>query len=165
MQAPWSPWLNYRLLQQKPTVGWLMELCEENYRRLLLLAPDIRAMEGSFLSSPDGVMDLHLEIQEQTPYTSLVRLTYFFDHTDGHAADPDVTLRLYYDASQAEVVRLEQRSLPLNRGEVLPTLEQKWDVNLFLSKWLAYCREQGHRFDIEHPATARPTREKIMTSG
>ena len=142
-----------------------MELCEENYRRLLLIAPEIRSMGGSFRSSPDGAMDLHLEILEQTPYTSLIRLTYLFDHSDGNRPDPDVTLRLYYDSSQAEVLRLEQRSLPLNRGDVLPTLEQKWDVNLFLSKWLAYCREQGHYFDSGRAEAARPTREKIAAQG
>jgi uncharacterized protein len=27
-----------------------------------------------------------------------------------------------------------------------PTLEQRWRINLFLSKWLHYCVAQGHSF-------------------
>ena len=40
-----------------------------------------------------------------------------------------------------------QHALPLNGGKEPATLVQKWRVNLFLSKWLNYCVEQGHRFD------------------
>ena len=125
-----------------------MELSEENYRQLLRLAPGLRAMRGQYISHPDGAMGLHLDVMEQTPYTTLIRITYFFDHHEGVRPDPDATLRVYHDSSQAEVIYLEQQALPLNRGVVLPTLEQKWDANLFIAKWLSFCRSQGHRFDV-----------------
>ena len=163
MQAPWYPWFSHTLLRREPTVGWLMALCEENYRRLLRLAPGLREMRGSLQSSPAGAMDLHLEILEQTPYTSLIRLTYFFGHSEGIRPDPDATLRVYHDAAQAEVVHLEQRSLPLNRGPVLPTLAQKWDANLFLSKWLAYCQAEGHGFPSRESARSQAAAEPVET--
>jgi hypothetical protein len=130
----------------KPTVGWLMDLCDENYRLLLRLAPSLRNLQGSHSSTMAGSLDLHLEIQEQTPYTTLVHLTYLFSRTAECTPDPDALLRVYHDSCQVEVIDLKQHALPLNSGVVLPTLEQKWRINLFLSKWLGYCVQQGHVF-------------------
>jgi uncharacterized protein YqiB (DUF1249 family) len=100
----------------------------------------------------DGV-DLHLEILEQTPYTSLIHLTHHFPNQEGQIADPDATIRAYHDSRQLDVLELRQSALPLNRWGSHPTLEQRWKINLFLSKWLAYCIHQGHFFSIsESPA-------------
>jgi uncharacterized protein YqiB (DUF1249 family) len=142
----WYPWPLRSLVDGRPSVGRLMELCEENYHHLQRLAPELRMMEGNFLSRLNGAMDLSLEILEQTPYTTLVHLTYFFAHEDGQLPDPDAMLRVYHDSCQAEILELRQKALPLNRGEEHPTLDQKWKANLFLSKWLCYCVQQGHRF-------------------
>ena len=123
-----------------------MDLCEENYCQLLRLAPDIRTLKGRYLSRQEGAMDLHLEVLEQTPYTTLLQLTYHFSRECGSHPDPAARLRIYHDSGQAEVLELRQRILPLNRGWEHPTLDQKWKVNFFLSKWLSYCVGQGHRF-------------------
>jgi uncharacterized protein YqiB (DUF1249 family) len=132
-------------------VGALLSLCEENYRALVRLIPDIKRLRGEFRSVRDGGLDLHLEIIEQAPYTTLLRLTYFFPHNDGQIhrideADPDALLRVYHDASQVEVLDLRQTRLPIRRNYQYPALETKWKANLFLSKWLTYCIRQGHRF-------------------
>lgn len=154
---------NLRLvLEGKPTVGWLMELCEENYRHLLQMAPLLRGMQGEHLSQRKGSVDLHLQILEQTPFTTLVHLTHHFD-SDPWQPDPDATLRVYHDSHQAEVIDLRQSVLPLNRGIVLPTLLQKWRINLFLSKWLVYCISQGHGFTGE-PGSALPVRGETERS-
>ena len=123
-----------------------MELCEENYRVLARLIPEMQALSGHLHSQSTPGMDLHLEILEQTPYTTLIHLTYYFSHGNGSVPDPDTTLRVYHDAGQVEVLDLRQTALPLSRGPHYPTLEQKWRANLFLSKWLAFCSVQGHRF-------------------
>lgn len=143
---PWHPWGLRYLLDGRPTVGWLMDLCDENYRYFLKLAPGLRRLKGQHLSRLDGSVDLYLEILEQTPYTTLVHLTYYFDHLEGQRPDPDATLRIYHDARQVELVDLRQRSLPLDKDIHHLSLKQKWKANLFLSKWLAYCVQQGHRF-------------------
>ncbi len=154
MRRVWYPWHMQELLTGRPSVGRLMDLCDENYHHLLRLAPDVRGMEGCFLSGLDGGMDLYLEILEQTPYTSLIHLTYFFAHESGQQPDPDATMRLYHDSAQAEVLELRQKSLPLGAGREWPSLEQKWRANLFLSKWLSYCIGQGHRFRCRDRAQA-----------
>ncbi len=136
-----------------------MDLCEENYRYMTMLAPGLSSIEGRLLSRVENSMDLYLEILEQTPYTTLVHLTYYFRHREGQRPDPDAILRAYHDARQIEILNLQQSILPLNRGKEHPTLEQKWKVNLFASKWLAYCVRQGHTFPRDSH-TAAPGRER-----
>ena len=105
MRMPCYPWGVRALWDGRPTVGWLMDLCEENYLYLLRLAPELRSLEGRFLSRRREVaMDLHLEILEQTPYTTLLHLTYYFSQGAGGQPDPDARLRVYHDSGQAEVV-------------------------------------------------------------
>ncbi len=149
MRVPRYPWGLNSLYNGRPTVGWLMDLCDENYHHIMRLAPGIRGIEGRHVSCLHGAMDLHLEVLEQTPYTTLVRLTYYFSLGVPQKSDPDARLRVYHDSRQVEVLELKQKSLPLDGGLQRPTLEQKWRVNLFLSKWLSYCVSQGHLFDRE----------------
>ena len=151
MRVSVYPWSLRSLLQGRPTLGELMALCEENYRVLARLIPEMSDLAGYLRSELSQGMDLHLEILEQTPYTTLLHLTYYFHHDKGAIPDPDATLRAYHDASQVEVLDLRQTALPLVRGPHYPTLEQKWKANLFLSKWLVFSLAQGHLFKRSAP--------------
>jgi uncharacterized protein YqiB (DUF1249 family) len=158
MQAPRYPWALQCITRGRPTVGDLMEMCEENYLALRRLAPDLKHLRGEFISRRAGRLELHLEIIEQSPFTSLLRLTYFFPHGDVEVhripeADPDALLRAYHDAAQVEVVNLRQTALPIHSHYRYPALEAKWKANLFLSKWLGYCLGQGHRFAVARAHT------------
>lgn len=133
-----------------------MDLCEENYRYLITIAPGIRYLKGRLLSPQRNGIDLYLDVLEQTPYTTLARLTYFFQQRDGGVSDPDAVLRVYHDSRQVEVLDLKQQALPLKQGMDPPTLEQKWKANLFLAKWLTYCASQGHRFTGANPCPDVP---------
>lgn len=144
------PWLTPLYPYGRPSVGALMGLCEENYRSLLGLVPGLRQLRGEHRSVSAG-MALHLEVVEQAPYTTLLRLTYLFPYDDGAVhripqADPDALLRAYHDARQVEVLDLRQTALPLHNQYRYPALDAKWRANLFLSKWLPYCLGGGHRF-------------------
>jgi uncharacterized protein YqiB (DUF1249 family) len=132
--------------RDRPTLGGLMALCEENYALLSRLVIDMREHRGHGRSRLNQGMDLHLEVLEQTPYTSLLHLTYYFSQAGASLPDPDASLRAYHDANQVEVLDLRQTALPLPSRGNFPTLEQKWRANLFLSKWLSYCVAQGHCF-------------------
>lgn len=148
---------NRDLLLTRPTVGALMALCEENYHRLARLAPGLDGRAGTLVSRVDGGVDLVMEIEAQSRYTTELRLTYLFDgktpdvgasRREGRpGADPDARVRAYHDARQVEVLDLRQTALPRYAHYAHPALDAKWRVNLFLSKWLAYCVDQGHRFD------------------
>lgn len=148
MRKPYYPWSLRYLDMCRPTMGVVLAQSDENYRFLMRLAPDLTLLEGRHLSSLGHGMDLYLEVHEQTPYTSLIHLTYYFPHPVGHYPDPDATLRVYHDFQQVDVVDMRQSALPLERWGSNPTLEQRWKINLFLSKWLNYCISQGHRFSM-----------------
>jgi len=150
----------HQILGTRPTVGTLMELCESNYQLLLRLAPALASLRGRHLSQRAKAADLHLQVLEQTAYTSLVRLTHYFVD-DGHC-EPDAELRIYHDARQVEVVNLRQSALPMERLYDHPGLEQKWKANQFVARWLLFCLSQGHLFageensDDDASATVEP---------
>ncbi len=125
-----------------------MALCEENFTLLMRLAPNLRDASGVLHSRRTGGADLHLAVQEQSPYTTLLRLTYYFPSNDtpGLRPEPDAHLRSYHDARQVEILDLRQTVLPLRANYAAPALAHKWRANLFLSKWLRFCLQQGHRF-------------------
>lgn len=148
MQQPWTGTL-LKILRGEPTVGSLMALCEDNYRLLLRMAPDLAEMEGRYASCLADHTDLYLEVLEQARYTSLIHLTYYFHHAQGQTPDPDVTLRVYHDARQVEVLDLRQHALPMERLYDAPALLNKWKANLFVSKWLSFCHFQGHYFSAD----------------
>ena len=168
MQISRGPQCLLGLASRHPTVGDLMTLCEENYVLLGRLAPGLRELRKVSISRRMGCVDLYLIIEEQSPYTSLVRLTHLFqgadlDHAGGVAAtldrgqigaraDPDARLRIYHDARQVEVLDLCQTVLPLHLDYQPPALDSKWRANLFLGKWLAFCLQQGHRFGARRVA-------------
>ncbi len=152
MQKPNFPWKLTGTLKFKPSVGQLMDLCEENYYLLLKLAPELKLMQGKNLSTRLPHIDLHLEILEQSPYTSLIHLTYFFKPSK--EADPDTVLRVYHDSKQLEVIDLKQKYLPVIHTYEHPGLLMKWKANVFISKWLSYCLHQGHIFKLQSTHTA-----------
>lgn len=169
MRAGQYPWSTSLIRTGRPTVGNLMGLCEENYSALIRLIPELREIQGELRSMCDQDMDLHLEILEQTPYTTLLRLTYYFPHDDGlvhklRAPDPDALLRVYYDARQVEVLYLRQTALPVHDNYRHSALETKWKVNMFLSKWLVFCLLQGHGFGTKSEATSESGEGKRTSS-
>lgn len=145
MQTPRSTDVLH-LLRAEPTVGALMDLCEESYSYLKRMVPQLSRLHGSYSSRLAGHVDLHLEILEQAPYTTLLRLTYRFTDAAGDFHEPDAVLRAYHDARQVEVVELHEQDLPLERLFQAPGLRNRWRANLFVSRWLLFCARQGHRF-------------------
>ncbi len=128
----------------------LMTLYESNYIRLRALVGDVRALDGAAVSRVAGDCDLHLEVLEHSPYTSILRLTYWFDEPEGAVADPDLELRVYHDARLAEATRcgrwVRHPGLEAIRSGIGAALGDRWLRNMLLNKWLDYTTERGHRF-------------------
>lgn len=143
-------------LDSRPSMGDLLALCEENYHCLHSLVPQLKCLHGRHCSSRPDHQDLHLTIVEQTPYTTLLRLTYQFPHPDGGMSEPDALLRVYHDARQVDVEDLRQQALPTRRLYEAPGLLNKWRLNLFVSKWLTFCIGQGHLFVDDIGTLRRP---------
>ncbi|AGA33119.1 protein of unknown function DUF1249 [Thioalkalivibrio nitratireducens DSM 14787] len=136
----------------------LMELYENNYLRLRRLCPDLGGIEDGQVSVVEGASDLHLAILERTPYTTLLRLTYEFGSGGRISRQPDLRIRMFHDARQAEVVgrycrRRGEGEVRLDAAAGIPGLACRWRHNRFLFKWLGFCLAQGHRFGSSEATT------------
>ena len=129
----------------------LMTIYESNFLKLSQLVGDLSFAGTPWISSVDGDCDLYLECGRRDPYTTTLRLTYWFeDGEDERVADPDLTVRVYHDARLAEARggRRSHRHLVLraltsgHSGE----LDRRWHSNIMLNKWLDYLLDTGHGF-------------------
>ena len=126
----------------------LMALYESNFLRLLQLIPEIGRLDGCYRSRVAGDCDLFVEIIETSRYTVTLSLTYHLPTDDGLLTDPDITVRVYLDGQQAEVLAIgeRQRHEALRRlvFEHREELDRRWRFNIVLNKWLDYLYDQGH---------------------
>ena len=134
----------------------LMREYERNFERLQFLVPDLRLFRGSLVSRTDEVPDLHLEVLDQSAYTTTIVLTYELEIDGTHQPEPEVQVRVYHDARMAEVLAVREPG-PSGRSGWCSlrhsAMSRKWRFNRFLGKWLAYCLQQGHG-EFERVATA-----------
>lgn len=147
----------------------LMEMYEANYIRLRQLIPHILDWEGSAVSRVSGALDLHVRVLEQSRHTTTLWLSYEFgaECPDKHHK-PDLVVRLYSDARQAEVLsrvcRLDEIDIRRQQGDLDTMLACKWRLNRFLYKWLGYCLRQGHKIpnpSAREQAQARPCLSEV----
>jgi len=132
-----------------------MTIYESNFIKLLHLSSELRSTLSSaqplLISRTDRDCDLHLKLLRRETYTTTVNLTYWFDQDAAEpAADPDLTLRIYHDASLVEAVsgRKEHHHPALQalaRAHSLE-LDRRWRNNIMLNKWLDYLLDMGHVF-------------------
>lgn len=130
----------------------LMLLYESNYLKLDALLGRLDPSASKWISRVKGDNDLHLERIAAEPYTTTWRLTYWFRDAEGaEIRDPDLTVRIYLDAGQAEALSCQ----PRHRHRLLQALatsshalelSRRWQVNMMLNKWLDYLLDSGHGF-------------------
>lgn len=133
------------------TFPGVMEMYEANYIRIRKLCGAKESMPAVAVSQISMGMDLYLQVLEQTKYTTTIALTYYFaDPEYGFLAYPDLKIRIYFDALQAEVMSLSCRWQSPNfttfKHEMGQSLVKHWRMNRFLYKWLSFCDRQGHSF-------------------
>lgn len=135
------------IVKPRSFVG-LMALYESNYLRLLRVIPEIDRLDGCFRSRVAGDCDLYIEILERCRYTVTLSLTYHLETDDGLLIDPDMTIRVYLDGQLTEAMAVgeRQRHVALRRlvREHQRELDNRWQRNIILNKWLEYLSDQGH---------------------
>ena len=128
-----------------------MTLYESNYLKLGRLVSQFPREKVVWTSSAPRDCDLHVEVLRHEPYTTTMRMTYWFVEPDAQPiADPDLTLRVYHDARLAEAITARVA----HRHEVLQNLDpahaaelgRRWRINMMLNKWLDYLLDVGHTF-------------------
>lgn len=135
----------------------LMQIYSANYLLFCRMFPtDMDTGECLRLRSPhhhEGMLidSLELTCKEQTRYTSLFAIRQKYRHDSMGLKEPEMIVRLYHDASLAEVCssqqisRLEPRYDYPNRQ--MYQQDEKQQVNLFLHDWLHYCL--AHRVAVD----------------
>lgn len=139
-------------MRRKPYVPDLQELaslCESNYLRFLKLLPDTR--EGSErvidISTSGGQQaKIRILVNEAHPYTTMLTVS-----QEGLNPEwihpPRMEVRLYHDASMAEVLcyqnqhKFEGRYQYPNPQMRMP--DEKVQLNRFLADWLEHCLHHG----------------------
>ena len=149
--------LNARVLSKiAPGLGplsYLLNLYEENFDLVRQLLGPVRNYSGAHLSHVPGKPPLWLEIIEQQPYTSILRITHSFNAAqaevlDRLVLDPNAYVRIYHDTKQAETthcfVGAELKKLYSMAVPVSVVNEKRLQMTVFFNKWLRYLLETGH---------------------
>ena len=85
----------------------LMTLYESNYIKLRALTGEFDWSGWSTVSTTPRDSDLHAQLIRREPYTTTLKLTYWFEEPGALLVpDPDLIVRIYHDARLAEAVRL-----------------------------------------------------------
>lgn len=132
----------------------LMTIYESNYiklARLVARLEDLDEIEPDQVSRCDRDCDLYLELQTRQPYTTTLKLTYWFGADAAErVADPDLTLRVYHDARLVEAVagREVHQHAKLREFARSHSIElgRRWRRNIMLNKWLDFVIDMGHSF-------------------
>lgn len=110
----------------------------------LLLRPSVQ-------SSPVFTGDFELKCCEQTRYTSVFAIRQRYRHALPGLKEPQMVVKLYHDASLAEVCSSQQISRLKPRYDYpnnqMYQQDEKQQVNLFLYDWLHYCLK--HRVAVD----------------
>jgi len=135
------------------TFTGLMTLYESNYIKLHQLASPLEWPANAIVSSSPRDNDLYAELVRREPYTTTLRLTYWFDDAGVSAADPDIVVRIYHDARLVEAVSSGDAHRHAKLRELAKRsndeLDRRWRLNMFLNKWLDYLFEVGHSLSGE----------------
>lgn len=144
-------------LERISAFSFLMGLYAENHERMLRLAGKLGRLSGVWLSAPSGAEPLWLEVIDQLPYTTILRLTHRFDVDGLEQRDPCAYVRVYHDARMAEVTHCHAsaalRELFSMRTPTALVRGHRERMNGFFNKWLEFLLEAGH-----HPGSFKRTR-------
>ncbi|MCK5725318.1 MAG: DUF1249 domain-containing protein [Thiotrichaceae bacterium] len=128
----------------------LMDMYEANYIRLRLLCGNIHDLPDHKLSILENGVPLSLTTLGRTAHTTTIILTYLFHGQNITVRRPDLVVRIYHDARQAEVIsrccHFSNRTLRPWEQTVDSVLLCRWRLNRFLYKWAGYLYRQGHSF-------------------
>lgn len=126
---------------------WLLALYSENFERMGRLFAVRELAVGRYVSAPPAHPVLVLDVVEQQPYTSFLKLSHRFESAPD-ADDPAAYFRVYHDARMVEVTHcrqpehLEKLFSPLTPARWLGDYRRR--MNAFGNKWLAYLAENGY---------------------
>ena len=122
--------------------------------RIMKLLPELdNCDEREFqVSWPEHSAYLRLKVDERFKYTSTVLVSHRYETNSPWLESPGLVVRLYHDASVAEVICMQRRkqlssAYPYpNPNMHLP--DEKLQLNEYLGEWLSECLRYGHLMEI-----------------
>ena len=122
-----------------------IETCELNYQRLVAMLPGLRDGRQLWQFDAGDTACIHIDISllDTAPYTSMVEVR---QGREGMTL-PVLQLRLYHDATVAEVICFDghrnwQPSYDYPNS-LMYQRDEKQSLNRFLRDWLVFCRKHG----------------------
>jgi hypothetical protein len=78
----------------------------DNYRRLLVLAPDLLTLKAgeSMKSSSEGYMDLCCEVLRKDKKQMVIALSHYYLSNGDLVPDPDVEIKIHLESKAAEAL-------------------------------------------------------------
>nr|CAA6824521.1 MAG: Unknown protein [uncultured Thiotrichaceae bacterium] len=140
----------YMVAPRPQSFAALMDMYEVNYIQLRLLLGDLRKLDGELIARSENHLPFSVEVKEQSRHTLILLLTYHFEDDNGDVVDtrPDLMVRIYHDALQAEVVthkcRFSDQRVRYWWKKNDSMLLCRWRMNRFLFKWLRYLRRHDY---------------------
>ncbi len=132
---------------RRRTLRALMDTYERNYRLIVRLMPEPEQCGGVMVSDTGNGPALYMRIEEQSRYTTTLFMTHYLRIDGEIVEDPGITVRVYHDAGQAEVMSCRlQGFMPMDeeRRRSSTILDCKSESNIFLLKWLEHLVAAGH---------------------
>lgn len=127
-----------------------LELYDENYRKVMTLAPELHYLTQPVLFRNHRDLELELRVVERTRFTTTAAVRLRLKIESRWVTDPSLTLRLYHDARVAEVISYQNRSphaplYPCPNPAMYSRFEKR-RVNEFLGRMLDFCLQRTTRF-------------------
>ncbi len=131
----------------------LQTVCGMNYAKLLRLMPARDQRDTwEYSASSSGIHTITIRILERAPYTTTIAVEQQ-GKINKWLQDLSLGVRIYHDAEMAEVVNWAQYRQFLGRypypNKDMHQMDEKTQLNQFLSDWLSLCIAQGH--SLEYP--------------
>ncbi|CAM4152237.1 DUF1249 domain-containing protein [Vreelandella rituensis] len=129
--------------------------CSANYLRLLRLLGDMEAGQHREIAlggaSGREFGSLHLHVQEQAPYTTVLNVSQS-GPLDGVIEAQRMRVHLYHDARMAEVTHFQRERHFHGRyrypNSRMHQPDEKLQLNRFLGEWLAHALAHGRSLDL-----------------
>ena len=150
------------LRRYSPDLCIQMATCDANYIRLLKLLPDMNQgtvidVQIPYSNSTNNQASPHAEVSdlsfsvsviESFKYTSTIEIIQASPKlTNRYYENPEMQVRVYHDASTAEVISYQHIRHFKSRYELpnqfMHQPDEKQQLNVFLSEWLNLCLSKG----------------------
>ncbi len=135
----------------------LIKQCQDNYRRILQLVPQVESMESgnAVKLRASGFMDLCVDVLMRKGSVIQISLAHYYEQNGDLVPDPDMEVLLLQATQMAYPKHIQHstgayRECLDERMRISDTAEFA-DQSEFLSMWLGNLEAQGHKILTPNP--------------